>query len=29
VATTTGSTLDMLLDEYDFPIPEQPALGGP
>lgn len=28
VADTTGSTLDMLLDEYDFPIPEPPSLGG-
>lgn len=27
VADTTGSTLDMLLDEFGFPIPEQPALG--
>jgi hypothetical protein len=26
-AVTGGSTLDMLLDEYDFPIPEPPALG--
>jgi Flp pilus assembly protein CpaB len=26
-AETVGSTLDMLLDEYDFPIPEPPALG--
>ncbi|HJT63389.1 MAG TPA: RcpC/CpaB family pilus assembly protein [Candidatus Limnocylindria bacterium] len=26
VADTTGSTLDMLLDEFGFPIPEQPAL---
>jgi hypothetical protein len=26
-ASTAGSTLDMLLDEYDFPIPEPPALG--
>jgi Flp pilus assembly protein CpaB len=25
-AETVGSTLDMLLDEYDFPIPEPPAL---
>jgi len=28
VAETTGSTLDMLLEEYDFPIPEPPSLGG-
>jgi Flp pilus assembly protein CpaB len=26
IAETTGSTLDMLLDEFGFPIPEQPAL---
>ena len=26
VADTTGSTLDMLLDEFGFPIPEPPAL---
>lgn len=26
MADTTGSTLDMLLDEFGFPIPEQPAL---
>jgi Flp pilus assembly protein CpaB len=26
-AQTVGSTLDMLLDEYEFPIPEPPALG--
>jgi Flp pilus assembly protein CpaB len=26
VANTTGSTLDMLLDEFGFPIPEPPAL---
>jgi pilus assembly protein CpaB len=28
VADTSGSTLDMLLDEFDFPIPEPPALEG-
>ena len=27
VANTTGSTLDMLLDEFGFPIPVPPALG--
>jgi Flp pilus assembly protein CpaB len=26
VATTSGSTLDMLLSEFDFPIPEPPTL---
>ena len=28
VANTTGSTLDMLLDEFAFPIPEPPNLQG-
>jgi pilus assembly protein CpaB len=28
VAVTVGSTLDRLLDEYDFPIPVPPDLGG-
>ena len=28
VANTTGSTLDRLLDEFDFPIPVPPDLGG-
>ena len=28
VANTTGSTLDMLLDEFGFPIPGQPGAGG-